>query len=172
MVTRHLRAKSSGPAWFFVLESTVLSCPFFFTACISFRYFRLHGIEDDGKTTLFSLNISQGFDFRSDVECEQRGYASFSEPGGFEVRRTPVFKEEDYSPEALAKRWGNYFIGPNGFVEAYTQILKKGGPAFKRVLEELSQTRKPVVVFCTAVHSPLFSVSLFSWLYGYTVCFF
>ena len=110
---------------------------------------RLQNLEDHG--AFQSLGICQGFDLRSDVECETRGYVTFEEQSDFHVTRTPVFKSEDYSPQALAERWGCYAKGPEGFCDAYLQIMESGGSAFKAIFEFLAQTKKPVVVFCTAV---------------------
>ncbi|RKO85207.1 protein-tyrosine phosphatase-like protein [Blyttiomyces helicus] len=62
----------------------------------------------------------------------------------------PVFGDEDYSPEALAKRWKLYTGDAEGFAEAYMAILAAGGPAFSAIVRSLAADGPAVVVHCTA----------------------
>ena len=56
-----------------------------------------------GKHKLRSLGITTVFDLRSDTEIEK--YAS-QQPhiDGVQILRTPIFRTEDYSPEAMSRQ--------------------------------------------------------------------
>jgi hypothetical protein len=62
----------------------------------------------------------------------------------------PVFREEDYSPEKMAIRWGYYTSGVEGFILAYAGILKNGGPPFGLILRHLRDSDEPIIIHCTA----------------------
>jgi hypothetical protein len=51
-----------------------------------------------------------------------------------------VFKTQDYSPESLAIRFRDYGAadGAQGFVRAYSEILKHGGPSYGIILKHLA----------------------------------
>jgi hypothetical protein len=61
-----------------------------------------------------------------------------------------VFKEEDYSPEKMAIRWGYYTSGLDGFVMAYSGILQNGGHPFGLILRHLGDSDEPIAIHCTA----------------------
>jgi protein tyrosine/serine phosphatase len=75
---------------------------------------------------------------------------------GIERHHVPIFKETDYSPEAIAHRHGLYKNGAEGFVEAYRGILEHCGAALQAVLSALisksikQQNRRGVLVHCSA----------------------
>ncbi|ORY83164.1 tyrosine phosphatase family-domain-containing protein [Protomyces lactucae-debilis] len=68
----------------------------------------------------------------------------------------PIFKETDYSPDAIAHRHGLYKNGSDGFVEAYRGILEHCDPALNAVLTALihksirQKDRRGVLVHCSA----------------------
>jgi len=91
------------------------------------------------------------FDLRSDPEVRK-----YSSPipviEGVEVVPTPVFKNEDYSPEKLAKRFELYATGTTeAFMILYSQILDHGGPAFGSILRHVrDKPNSPFIFHCTA----------------------
>lgn len=70
------------------------------------------------------------------------------------INRTwiPVFKESDYSPEGLAKRYVKYMDEEvKGFVSAYHDILLSGGAAYRAIFKYLiEEPGRGVLVHCTA----------------------
>lgn len=67
-----------------------------------------------------------------------------------------MFKTEDYSPESIAIRFRDYGAsdGTAGFVRAYSEILKHGGPSYTKILKHLASQdpEEPtgVLLHCTA----------------------
>ena len=62
-----------------------------------------------------------------------------------------MFAAEDYSPEAVAARFGDYGDeAADGFVRAYGQILRHAGPAVGDVLRLLADGDGAVLVHCSA----------------------
>ncbi|CAD6570168.1 MAG: hypothetical protein ASARMPRED_003524 [Alectoria sarmentosa] len=83
-----------------------------------------------------SLHITTVFDLRSTPEIAKLGArAPYLEIEGTRRVHAPVFEDQDYSPESLAKRYKDYasMDGTVGFVKAYGVILEHAGPAFGRV---------------------------------------
>ncbi|KAK4133480.1 hypothetical protein BT67DRAFT_442922 [Trichocladium antarcticum] len=116
-------------------------------------------LEDDGVAILQGLGITHIYDLRSTVELAK---ASSGRPprawdGAVRVF-SPVFLDEDYSPQALAQRFGDYSDGPGGFVRAYDTILRAAAEPshpyapFRTILEHLASPAapSPLLVHCTA----------------------
>lgn len=115
----------------------------------------------DLQTLSNDLGISTIFDLRSLPEIERAGTLPDYEErlaqcrGAVKRKWTPVFKAEDYSPEAVALRFKDYGAdeeGEAGFVRAYAQILEHAGPALKHILEHLAAEEDDggVLIHCTA----------------------
>jgi hypothetical protein len=109
--------------------------------------------------SLQALRITHVFDLRSDVEVTRQGGPSAAEacahsPPGLTRIHVPVFKQLDYTPEAIALRYQDYAAADTtaGFVSAYRGILESGGErAFAPILRHLSQEAPtPCLVHCTA----------------------
>ncbi|KAK3898232.1 protein-tyrosine phosphatase-like protein [Staphylotrichum tortipilum] len=127
---------------------------------ILFRSADLTQLEAEGAVALAALGVTKVFDLRSEVEVAKVG--SVMEVEGVERVFVPVFREVDYSPEALAERFGDYSDGPEGFVRAYAAILASAAdPAhpyspFRTVLEHLAKSAEggkapePLLIHCTA----------------------
>ncbi|KAH7410147.1 tyrosine phosphatase family-domain-containing protein [Phaeosphaeria sp. MPI-PUGE-AT-0046c] len=112
-------------------------------------------------SSLSALGVTHVFDLRSAPEVGFTSstpstslptwVSSMNEAG---INRTwvPVFAEQDYSPEGLAKRYVKYMDeSVTGFVSAYHDILLAAGPAYRSIL--LYLIRSPgagVLVHCTA----------------------
>ncbi|KAF2134709.1 hypothetical protein P153DRAFT_329321 [Dothidotthia symphoricarpi CBS 119687] len=128
--------------------------------------------------SLHALGISHVFDLRSKPEVE-RGWTSGlgdggaknndggeGEGGGDRNRDrnrngmahanishtwTPVFSATDYSPARLASRYVKYMdASPRGFVDAYRDILRNGGAAYRTILLFLASGGQGALVHCTA----------------------
>ncbi|KAF2084899.1 hypothetical protein K490DRAFT_12435, partial [Saccharata proteae CBS 121410] len=97
------------------------------------------------------------FDLRSRPEIERAGggvwVAERGGEGGVRTEEevvvpkrvwTPVFADEDYSPERLGERYKQYAGREDeGFVKAYTDILTHAGPAYRTILLHLANTTLP-----------------------------
>lgn len=117
-------------------------------AGILYRAANLALIEDAGMATLRRLGIKTVFDLRSDPEIRRMGVAVIP---GVDVRRNPVFRDIDVSPEALARRHANYHDPLKGFHLAYKEILDKGGDAFRNILLHLrDRPDDGILIHCTA----------------------
>ncbi|KAJ8593152.1 hypothetical protein M405DRAFT_786434 [Rhizopogon salebrosus TDB-379] len=117
----------------------------------AYRSAELSSITEEGARKLVSLGILTVFDLRSDPEMRK-----YSSPipviEGVEVVPTPVFKNEDYSPEKLAKRFELYATGTTeAFMILYSQILDHGGSAFGSILRHVrDKPNSPFIFHCTA----------------------
>jgi hypothetical protein len=112
------------------------------------------------------LGVEHIFDLRSGPEFEKQGpevvaefagrVATYSagRDGRSKLQRywTPVFKNEDYSPESIALRFKEYGAEDElGFVRAYTEILLHGGPSYAKILRQIGQKDSgAVLLHCTA----------------------
>ncbi|TBU33100.1 protein-tyrosine phosphatase-like protein [Dichomitus squalens] len=109
-------------------------------------------ITPEGITELRDiLGISKVYDLRSDTEMQKYG-TPIPEMEGVEVIHVPVFKREDYSPEAMARRFELYASGKTeAFMQLYSQILDHAGPAFGVVLRHIRDKPEQGCLFhCTA----------------------
>jgi protein tyrosine/serine phosphatase len=112
-----------------------------------YRCADLSNITDLGRHALRQLNVCKVYDLRSVPEITKNGVGRID---GTEWIHVPVFREEDYSPEKMALRWGYYTSGLDGFVMAYTGILRNGGHPFGTILRHLRDSDDPIVIHCTA----------------------
>ncbi|KAI9671228.1 MAG: hypothetical protein M1829_004635 [Trizodia sp. TS-e1964] len=116
-----------------------------------FRSAEPSNITPEGIEQLHSLGITTMYDLRSLHETQrasplvpQTGVApsakvAVADIDGVQRVYTPVFINQDYSPEAVAQRYNNYAAsnGPEGYKAAYRQILAQGAPAFRTILQHL-----------------------------------
>ncbi|KAH8838444.1 hypothetical protein MCOR27_006650 [Pyricularia oryzae] len=118
-------------------------------------------LTDEGVAKLQELGITHVFDLRSADEVKSReGWvgSKIREWDGAQRVFAPVFTEEDYSPEAIARRWGQFSEGDTGFVLAYERILEVGAHAdhpyapFRTILAHLASEEEPtpILVHCSA----------------------
>ncbi|KAF2259407.1 hypothetical protein CC78DRAFT_537120 [Lojkania enalia] len=120
---------------------------------ILFRSADVSKLSSSGWQSLKDLGITHIFDLRSKPEIDKSqssapspmAWVTDMEKEGICRTWTPVFEESDYSPERLAERFLKYMDDtPHGFVEAYTDILRHAGPAFRTILRHLAGLRPPV----------------------------
>jgi protein tyrosine/serine phosphatase len=125
-------------------------------------------VTTEGIETLHNaLQIHTIFDLRSAPEIANQGgvadwearLAAFNSAhsNSTVITRfwTPVFKAEDYGPEAVAMRFRDYGDSDStrGFVRAYEAILEHGANAFGIILRHLARSGDEVggtLVHCTA----------------------
>lgn len=140
---------------------------------ILFRSAEVSHLDASGWQVLHSLGIRHVFDLRSKPEVDREGGATphfleSMQAAGIERSWTPVFGQIDYSPEGIAKRYVKYMDEDvAGFVAAYHDILKSGGPAFGTIFRYIvKEEGKGVLVHCSAGkdRTGMFFAVLFSYL--------
>ncbi|TPX37491.1 hypothetical protein SmJEL517_g00542 [Synchytrium microbalum] len=114
-----------------------------------FRTGSVHEVTETGTKTLLALGVKTIFDLRSIPEVQNNGVADLSSLGITRVQ-CPVFEMEDYSPEALAIRWGQYSKGPDGFSQVYTMMSSKGATAYRQYYRHLLEKDTPCIIHCSA----------------------
>lgn len=115
---------------------------------ILYRCADLRNVTPAGVATINQLGIRAVYDFRSQIEVDRNG---FGKVDGTERVHTPVFRNKDLSPEALAERYRNFLDPIEGFKRAYDEILTVGGPAFEKPLRFLLENPgTPMLIHCTA----------------------
>ncbi|RKO84332.1 tyrosine phosphatase family-domain-containing protein [Blyttiomyces helicus] len=65
---------------------------------------------------------------------------------------TPIFRDEDYSPQALVARWKLHTGEADGYSDAYMACLESGASAHAKILRYLIATggTSPAVIHCSA----------------------
>jgi len=118
---------------------------------LMYRSGEISGITGEGKSQLKALGITHIFDLRSDPEMA-KWQSPTPQIDGVEVIHAPVFKNEDYSPEMMARRFKLYSANKTeAFMELYTQILDNAGPSFRTVLCHIRDNPTSGCIFhCTA----------------------
>lgn len=119
---------------------------------ILFRSAEVSQLDRPGWTAVHSIGVAHVFDLRSKPEVERGwagvvgkdadgkddvrpGWVEAMEAAGVKRSWVPVFAATDYSPERLAERYVKYMDeSVRGFVEAYEDILKNGGAAYREIL--------------------------------------
>ncbi|KAI0375894.1 hypothetical protein BV20DRAFT_932406 [Pilatotrama ljubarskyi] len=116
-----------------------------------YRSGEISHITPEGMRQLKELGISTIYDLRSETEM-LRYETPIPTVDGVEIVHIPVFKTEDYSPEAMAKRFELYASGKTeAFMVLYSQILDNAGPAFAVVLRHIrDRPDSPCLFHCTA----------------------
>ncbi|KAF7728142.1 hypothetical protein EC973_006657 [Apophysomyces ossiformis] len=110
----------------------------------------LTAITEKGIKALKALNVTAIFDFRSDLEIQR--YGIMKEVPGITLYPTPIFKDSDWSPAELVKKWETYFVGINGFVIAYMDNLTAAGPHYGKIIKHIIGQQSPsgLVIHCSA----------------------
>lgn len=111
-------------------------------------------VTPSGIEALKALKITTIFDLRSLPEIKRmKAHTPIVEIGGIERVFVPVFKDRDYSPEAIALRYKDYtsINGTNGFRRAYEDILENGSGSYRRIFEHIrDKPKEGCLVHCTA----------------------
>ncbi|GME32394.1 hypothetical protein AJ79_09820 [Neofusicoccum parvum] len=104
-----------------------------------------------GSATLRSLDIATVFDLRSQPELSRQPPAIDAlAAAGARLRATPIFPHEDWSPEAIASRHGDYAASATtaGYVRAYARILEHAGTALREMLLHVRDHRPGTALLC------------------------
>ncbi|KAK2038137.1 tyrosine phosphatase [Colletotrichum somersetense] len=130
---------------------------------VVFRSAEPSRLTDDGVTCLQDLSITHVYDLRSTIELKRLAHAGTScdvrEWPGAQRIFVPVFRDQDYGPEAIALRYRNYSSdSTDGFTKAYTDILRTASEPdhpndpFRTILSHLANPKppSPMLVHCTA----------------------
>ncbi|KAI0203106.1 tyrosine phosphatase [Astrocystis sublimbata] len=105
------------------------------------------------------LGIAAVYDLRSEQEVAGAGPClPLDACAGVEKILAPVFREDDYSPEAVALRFKTHRARPEGFAEAYSAILaaavhpENSARPYARSLEHLAVDARPepILIHCQA----------------------
>lgn len=87
---------------------------------VIFRAAEPSELSDRGIDDLCHLGIEKVYDLRSAKEVQKMGPAGVREWQGCQRLFTPIFLEEDYSPEAIALRYQSFSGGPEVRTEKLT----------------------------------------------------
>ncbi|KAM9938271.1 hypothetical protein OXX80_002220 [Metschnikowia pulcherrima] len=118
---------------------------------VLFRCANPANVTKRGLQTLRKLGVKTVFDLRSEEECEKDGVPKDLDAYGLERVHTPVFRHEDYSPEAVALRLSNLITSWHTYVQIYDQMLESGVNSFKQMFEHLrDRPEVPMLFHCTA----------------------
>ncbi|KAF8550375.1 hypothetical protein OG21DRAFT_1514081 [Imleria badia] len=117
----------------------------------AFRGAEVSHITEQGIQQMRALGITTVFDLRSDPEM-QKYCTPIPTIEGVQILRTPVFTNEDYSPESIARKFELYASGTTeAFMKLYSQILDHGGRAFGTILRHVRDRPNASFLFhCTA----------------------
>ncbi|KAI1823747.1 tyrosine phosphatase [Xylaria intraflava] len=116
-------------------------------------------ITEAGRERMEQLKIATIYDLRSEREVSGADQGSvFSEWTEKKKVFAPVFRDEDYSPEAVALRFKTHRARPEGFVEAYSAILagathpENEARPYRSILEHLTMSTdpQPILIHCQA----------------------
>ncbi|KAL0937865.1 tyrosine phosphatase [Colletotrichum truncatum] len=130
---------------------------------VIFRSAEPSRLTDQGISLLQDLGITHVYDLRSTIELKRLAQAGTNcdvreWPGATRVF-VPVFRDQDYGPEAIALRYRNYSSnGTEGFTKAYADILRTASEPdhpqdpFRTILVHLAtpEPPSPFLVHCTA----------------------
>ncbi|ODV80843.1 alpha/beta-hydrolase [Suhomyces tanzawaensis NRRL Y-17324] len=115
-----------------------------------FRCANMSNITTNGLKTLQRLGIKTIFDLRSDGECDKAGPSKDLEKYGIKRIHTPIYKQDDYSPQAIAVRYTHLMTSWYTYVNVYQDMLEMGVSAFKTIFEYIRDVNEPFVFHCTA----------------------
>ncbi|KHC59685.1 hypothetical protein MGE_04010 [Candida albicans P75010] len=116
----------------------------------AFRCANIAGLTETGLQTLQNLGIKAIFDLRSDGEVKNDGYPDNLSKYGIERIHSPVFSNDDYSPQAIAIRYTNLMTCWSTYVNVYEDMLEFGINAYKTIFEYIRDVNQPFVFHCTA----------------------
>ncbi|OBA23467.1 hypothetical protein METBIDRAFT_85689 [Metschnikowia bicuspidata var. bicuspidata NRRL YB-4993] len=128
-----------------------LACKYFVRPNLMYRCANPAGVTEAGYKTLQDLGVKAIFDLRSEDECAKDGIPEDLVSVGIERIHAPVFKHEDYSPEAIALRLSHLITSWHTYVQIYAQILQRGEDLFRTMFEHLrDKPHTPLLFHCTA----------------------
>lgn len=134
----------------FPLDSNRKTC-YFVRPGFIYRCANTVGLSSSGILTMKELNINTVYDLRSVEECEKDGVCSSFKDSQIERFHTPVFRNEDYSPQLIALRLSNLITSWHTYVHIYDHMLDLGTDLFRAMFEHVrDRPDSPFVFHCTA----------------------
>lgn len=114
--------------------------------CANPAHITSHGVE-----ALQSLGITTIYDLRSEEECTNDGVPQGMDAAGIRRMHVPVFRHEDYSPDAIALRFAHLITSWHTYVQIYRQMLDSGVELFRQMFIHIrDRPNEPMVFHCTA----------------------
>lgn len=117
---------------------------------IMYRCANMNKITENGLFELAKLRVKVIFDLRSDSEIKHDGIPQGFEKYGIVRKHVPVFKDSDYSPEAISLRYSNLLTCWSTYINVYDDILENGVDAFRKIFDHIKNEGTPFVFHCTA----------------------
>ncbi|KAI8630581.1 tyrosine phosphatase [Xylariaceae sp. FL1651] len=126
---------------------------------VVYRSAEPYQLTEAGYERIQQLRIAAVYDLRSEREVSGADKGSpFSGWTGTKKIFAPVFRKEDYSPEAVALRFKTHRARPEGFAEAYSAILaaaahpENEARPYASILEHLAMSAdpEPILIHCQA----------------------
>ena len=119
-----------------------------------FRSGQISALTASGKEALRGLGVRTVFDFRSSREFKKYD-APIPNVLGVEILHVPIFDDEAFKPNEMARRQNLYGEGKEGFLSAYRDIMDHGGPTFAKVIRQIiARPESPVLFHCAGVLTP------------------
>jgi protein tyrosine/serine phosphatase len=116
-----------------------------------FRSGQISALTASGKDTLRGLGVRTVFDFRSSREFKKYN-APIPNVLDVEIIHVPIFDDEAFTPDEMARRQNLYGEGKEGFLSAYRDIMDHGGPAFAKVIRQvITCPESPILFHCAGV---------------------
>lgn len=119
-----------------------------------FRSGQISALTASGKEALRDLGVRTVFDFRSSREFKKYD-APIPIVLGVEILHVPIFDDEAFTPDEMARHQSLYGQGKEGFLSAYREIMDHGGPAFSKVIRHIiACPETPILFHCAGVLIP------------------
>ena len=115
-----------------------------------FRCANMAKITDNGLRSIRRLGIKTIFDVRSDGECANDGIPLDLEKYGIKRVHAPIFRNDDYSPQAIAMRYSNLMTSWYTYVYVYEDMLETGTECFRTIFNYIRDDGQPFLFHCTA----------------------
>lgn len=119
-------------------------------ANLIYRCALMTNISDAGVAALKHFGVAAVFDLRSHGEAQNDGVHEKLAAAGITRYHTPVFSEDDYSPQTIAMRYLKLMSLWSTYVHVYENVLEHGWQAYKTILEYIRDDGRPFVFHCTA----------------------
>ncbi|KAI5956417.1 hypothetical protein KGF54_000892 [Candida jiufengensis] len=134
----------------FELKPTVKNQIYYVKPNVAFRCANISELTDNGLKTIEKLGIKAIFDLRSDGEVSKDGYPPNLSEYGITRYHTPVYANDDYSPQAIALRYTNLMTSWSTYVHVYKDMFEFGKEAFRSIFLYILEENQPFLFHCTA----------------------
>ncbi|MCH0629585.1 tyrosine-protein phosphatase [Kocuria palustris] len=115
-----------------------------------FRCALMTTVTDAGVQAIKRLGVVTVFDLRSHGEAKDDGVHEKLAAAGITRIHSPVFTDDDYSPELIAMRYQNLMTLWSTYINVYEKVLDEGWGAYKTIFEYIRDDGRPFLFHCTA----------------------